>query len=173
MVVIHVQVGRNFIEDVLLDGGYGINIIIEKLQVKLGLPKPKLAPYNLRMANQTIVKPLGLIKDLKNFLHGILYSFTFTVIHSSVLDFNYFVLLGCPWLRDVKVSHDWANTIIIFQGTSIIRIILVTKKLKVPTNSPKKLVCYDFHHSDDILGARMLWKPKEAGILKNFIDQPV
>jgi hypothetical protein len=29
------------------------------------------------------------------------------------------------------------------------------------------------HHSDDILGARMLWKPKEARILKNFIDQPV
>jgi len=28
-------------------------------------------------------------------------------------------------------------------------------------------------HSYDILGARMLWKPKEARILKNFIDQPV
>ncbi len=28
-------------------------------------------------------------------------------------------------------------------------------------------------HSDDILGVRMLWKPKEARILKNFIDQPV
>ncbi len=28
-------------------------------------------------------------------------------------------------------------------------------------------------HSDDILGARMLWKPKEVRILKNFIDQPV
>jgi hypothetical protein len=29
------------------------------------------------------------------------------------------------------------------------------------------------NHSDDILGARMLWKPKEARILKNFIDQQV
>jgi len=28
-------------------------------------------------------------------------------------------------------------------------------------------------HSYDILGARMLWKPKEARILKNFIDQPM
>jgi hypothetical protein len=28
-------------------------------------------------------------------------------------------------------------------------------------------------HSDDILGARMLWKPKKARILKNFIDQPM
>jgi hypothetical protein len=29
------------------------------------------------------------------------------------------------------------------------------------------------NHNDDILGARMLWKPKEARILKNFIDQPM
>jgi hypothetical protein len=28
-------------------------------------------------------------------------------------------------------------------------------------------------HSDDILGARMLWKPKEARILKKIIDQPM
>ncbi len=33
MVVIHVQVGKNFIEDVLLNGGYGVNIIVEKLRV--------------------------------------------------------------------------------------------------------------------------------------------
>jgi hypothetical protein len=26
-----------------------------------------------------------------------------------------------------------------------------------------------FEHSYDILGARMLWKPKEARILKNFL----
>ncbi len=45
MVVIHVQVGKNFIEDVLLDGDSGVNIITEKLRVQLGLSKPKLAPY--------------------------------------------------------------------------------------------------------------------------------
>jgi len=33
MVVIHVRVGKNFIEDVLLNGGYGVNIIVEKLRV--------------------------------------------------------------------------------------------------------------------------------------------
>jgi hypothetical protein len=32
---------------------------------------------------------------------------------------------------------------------------------------------WESNHSDDILGARMLWKPKEARILKNFINQPV
>jgi len=36
---------------VLLDGGSGVNIIIEQLGLRLGVPKPKLAPYNLRMAD--------------------------------------------------------------------------------------------------------------------------
>jgi hypothetical protein len=35
------------------------------------------------------------------------------------------------------------------------------------------LANYYGSHSYDILGARMLWKPKEARILTNFIDQPV
>lgn len=55
------------------------------------------------------------------------------------------MLLGCPWLREAKVSHDWVNNIIILQGTNLIRIILVTKKLRGPTKSLEKLVCYDFH----------------------------
>jgi hypothetical protein len=80
MVVIQVQVGKNFIEDVLLDGGFGVNIMMEKLRVQLGLSKPKPAPYNLRMADQTIAKPLGLIKDLKILVHGITYAMTFTII---------------------------------------------------------------------------------------------
>ncbi len=33
MVIIQVQVGKNFIEDVHLDGGFGINIITEKLNI--------------------------------------------------------------------------------------------------------------------------------------------
>jgi hypothetical protein len=33
----------------------------------------RLAPYNLRMANQTILKPIGLILDLRILIHGIPY----------------------------------------------------------------------------------------------------
>jgi hypothetical protein len=38
-----------------------------------------------------------------------------------------------------------------------------------------RIMPLSFHvpHSYDILGARMLWKPKEARILTNFIDQPM
>jgi hypothetical protein len=64
---------------VLLDGGSGVNIIIKKLRLRLGLVKPKLAPYNLRMTNQTTTKPVGLIKGLKIYVHGIPYIIVFTV----------------------------------------------------------------------------------------------
>jgi hypothetical protein len=55
-------------KDVLLDGGSGVNIIIKQLRLRLGLPKLKLAPYNLRMADQTTTKPMG-----KIYVHGIPY----------------------------------------------------------------------------------------------------
>jgi hypothetical protein len=41
MVVIQVQVGKNIVEDFLLDGGVNVNIIIKNLITKLGLPKPR------------------------------------------------------------------------------------------------------------------------------------
>ncbi len=36
MAVIQVQVGKNFIDDLLIDGGFGVNIIIKNLIVQLG-----------------------------------------------------------------------------------------------------------------------------------------
>jgi hypothetical protein len=106
MVVIQVQIGKNTIEDVLLDGGSRVNIVTEQLRLRLGLPKPKLAPYNLRMTDQTTTKLVGLIRDMKIYIHGIPYITAFTVLQNSVVDFSYSMLLGRPWLRDVKVAHD-------------------------------------------------------------------
>ncbi len=113
MVVIQVQVGKNFIDDVLINGGSRLNIIIENVRVQLGLLKPDPTSYNLCMANQTIAKPLGLIRDLKIFVHGIPYIVTFTIINNNVLHFNYSMLLGRPWLKDAKISHNWGTNIII------------------------------------------------------------
>jgi hypothetical protein len=53
MATFQVQIGKNTIEDVLLDGGSGVNIITKQLRLKLGLPKPKPAPYNLTMVDET------------------------------------------------------------------------------------------------------------------------
>jgi hypothetical protein len=90
----------------MIDGGFRVNIITKNLKIQLGLSKPNPTPYNMFMANQTIAKPLCFIKDLKIFVHGIPYTITFIVINSSVLDFNYSMLLGHPWFKNAKVFHD-------------------------------------------------------------------
>jgi hypothetical protein len=58
------------------------------------------------------------------------------MIQISVLDSNYFMLLGRPWLGDTKVFHDWCNNLIIIQGMGIIRTIPITKKLGAPIKHP-------------------------------------
>ncbi len=90
----------------LLDGGSKINIITEQLKLRLGLLKHKPAPYNLRMANEITTKPVGLIKDLNIYVHGIPYITTFTMLQNSVVDFSYSMLLGRPLVRDAKVAYD-------------------------------------------------------------------
>ncbi len=48
MAFIQVQVGKNIVKDVMLNGGARVNIIIKNLSTKLGLPKPRPTPYTLR-----------------------------------------------------------------------------------------------------------------------------
>jgi hypothetical protein len=93
MAVIQVQVGKNFIDHVLIDGGSIVNIITKDLKIQLGLSKPNPTLYNMLMVDQTIVKPLGLIRDLKTFVHGIPYMVTFIIVNSNVLDYSYLILL--------------------------------------------------------------------------------
>ncbi len=90
--------GKNIVENVLLDGGFGVNMTKE-LQQWLELLKLKPTPYTFWMVGQTITKSIRLIKDLKIQIHGILYIIViFTVMNNNVLDSNYSMLLGRPWL---------------------------------------------------------------------------
>jgi hypothetical protein len=95
------------------------------MRLRLGLPKPKPTPYNLKMADRTTVKLMGLIKDLKIYVHGIPYITTFTILQNSVVDTSYSMLLGRPWLRDAKVAHDWGRNIVTIQGNGTIQTILL------------------------------------------------
>jgi hypothetical protein len=129
MEVIQIQIGKNKIEDVLLDGDFGVNIIIKRLKLRLGLQKPKLAPYNLRMAYQITTKLMHLIKDLKMFVHIIPYIITFIVLQNNVVDSSYSMFLGRPWLKDDKMALGWGSHIVTIQGNGIVKTSTVTKHL--------------------------------------------
>jgi hypothetical protein len=53
------------------------------------------------------------------------------------------MLLGRPWLKDAKVTHDWGNNVIIIQGNGTIRTISINKNLGLETKKPQTFVCYD------------------------------
>jgi hypothetical protein len=53
-----------------------------------------------------MTRPLGIITNLKIHIHGIPYVATFIVLKNNVVESNYSMLLGRPWLIDVKVTHD-------------------------------------------------------------------
>jgi hypothetical protein len=47
MAIIQIQVGKHIIDDIFLDGSFGVNIISKQLKNKVGLPEPKSIPYDL------------------------------------------------------------------------------------------------------------------------------
>jgi hypothetical protein len=96
------------------------------------------------MTNQTITKPIGLIKNLKIYSHGILHIVTFIVIQNNVLNVSSSMLLSSPWLRDPKVSHNWGTNLITIKGNGSVRTIIVTKRLDDCTKHLEVLFCYNF-----------------------------
>ena len=144
MPVISICIGKNIVDDVLLDGGLGVNVIIEEERCRLGLPKPSPAPFNLKMANRTIAKPTGLLKDVKIHIHGIPYIVTLTVIDCQTIKSDYSMLLGRFWLRNAKVIHDWANDQVQIMGNGTVKTVKINCQLGYEAVTPHALVCYNF-----------------------------
>jgi len=64
------------------------------------------------MVDQTTTKLVGLIRYLQMYVHNIPYITISIVLQNSVVDSNYSMLLGRPWLKDAKVAHDWGINIV-------------------------------------------------------------
>ena len=144
MPVISISIGKNIVDDVLLDGGSGVNVITEEERCKLGLPKPSPTPFNLKMANGTIAKPTGLLRDVKIHIHGIPYIVILTIIDCQTIKLDYSMLFGRPWLRNAKVIHDWANDQVQIMGNGTVKTVKINRQLGYEAVTPHALVYYNF-----------------------------
>ena len=144
MPVISICIGKNIVDHVLLDGGSRVNIITKEERRRLGLSKPSPAPFNLKMANGTIAKPTGLLRDVKIHIHGIPYIVTLTVINCQTIKSDYSMLLGRPWLRIAKVIHDWPNDHVQIMGNGTVKTVKINRQLAYEAVTPHTLVCYNF-----------------------------
>lgn len=73
-----------------------------------------------------MIKPLGLIQDVRIGIYGMPYTVTFTMMNNNVVDDSYSKLLGKPWLRKVKVFHEWGTNMVTIEGNGTTRVILIT-----------------------------------------------
>jgi len=128
----------------LLDGGFGINIITKDLWKKLGLLIPRITPYTLRITDHIFTKHVRLIQDLKILIHGIPYVVTIIVMRNNVLDSDYSMLLEHLWLCNAKVTRDGGNNLITIEGNDTVQTIVITKHLDKNIKMTKVLHCYDF-----------------------------
>jgi len=94
-----------------------------------------------------MTKPLGIIRNLEIHIHGTPYIATFIVLKNNVVEPSYSMLLGRPWLRNAKVTHDWGNNVITVQGNGTFKTISVNRKLGVETRRPQLLVYYGLMES--------------------------
>jgi hypothetical protein len=53
------------------------------------------------------------------------------------------MLLGKPWFRDAKVTHDCSKNVMTIQGNGTIKTISINKKLGLETKKPQVHVCYE------------------------------
>jgi hypothetical protein len=72
------------------------------------------------MADQAVVQPVGLIRNVRIHIHGISYFITLIVIRNKEINEAYSMLLGHPWLIDAKVTYDWGNKVIL-EECSVLR----------------------------------------------------
>ena len=144
MPVISICIGKNVVDDVQLDGGSGVNVITEEERRRLGLLKPSPATFILKMANGSIAKPTGLLRDVKIHIHGIPYIVTLTVIDCQTIKSDYNMLLDRPWLRNAKVIHDWANDQVQIMGNGTVKTVKINCQLGYEAVTPYALVYYNF-----------------------------
>src|SRR4051794_4877608 len=96
------------------------------------------------MANGTLAKPKGLIRDVRLHIHGIPYTVTLIVLDCSTVKSDYRLLLGRPWLRHAKVIHDWGNNEVQIMGNGTVRTVTINRQLGMEATTPHALICYNF-----------------------------
>lgn len=85
----------------------------------------------VHIANQRKVRPIGLIQNLKIDLARCSYKILITILIMEEGREVYSMLLGRPWLKQTKATHDWGNNaLIITFGDKEITFVTI-KKIKL------------------------------------------
>ena len=89
---------------------------------EIGFKTMTTIPIILRMADQSRVKPLGILKQVLTTIGRIDFQIDYIVFKVTKSISPYPILLGRPWLFNGQVKEDWRkDTIIVGKGNDHIR----------------------------------------------------
>ncbi|KAH7416350.1 hypothetical protein KP509_14G087100 [Ceratopteris richardii] len=90
-----------------LDSGAAVNLMTEYMMKALGLNHMEETPMSLRMADQTQVKPAGLLKNVSTIVGGLEFKVDYLIVRPRTSEATFSILLGRPWLVQAECVHDW------------------------------------------------------------------
>ena len=107
ILIVDVVIDGIVLRGVQLDGGSSVNLMnldtMTSLQL-IGLQDTKLM---LRMIDQSRVKPMGILPNVKTTIANNSYWIDYIVFQPNSLHASYPILLGRPWLKESKAKQDW------------------------------------------------------------------
>lgn len=121
----------------LLDGGSGVNILSESELQLMKNVKLEPAPFQMRMADQSRVQPMGMLRQQVVTVHGLQFQVNFVVLRMKDAGSAYKMLLGRPWFKTAKLKQDWEkNEVILKKGKKTIRLPMGSKKELTKEHKP-------------------------------------
>lgn len=105
--IVQASIKGQEISKVYVDGGAQICSMSEKIMYKLGLEVSGPSAYKAKLANNSSVKCLGVIKGVRVTICGIEVEVNMYVIPSRGK--GYPIILGRPWLIAIKADQRWGT----------------------------------------------------------------
>lgn len=81
--ILSVWISNRTLDNIQVDNGFGIHLIIEEEFMRLGMKDLQVGLYKLRMAIKKIVERVGMFKTVEIHIHGIPYIITLIVIKNK------------------------------------------------------------------------------------------
>ena len=103
-----VEVEGCTIPKVLVDGGSGVNLMLEDTAFDLGFTTFETTNQVLRMADQSRVLPVGRLSQVPTRIGELTYLLNFVIIRVDK-GRPFPILLGRPWLYAARVIVDWGQ----------------------------------------------------------------
>jgi hypothetical protein len=100
-------IAGHLVEGCMVDGGAAVNVMSNWFMDEIGMKPTKPSSLNLKVKDQRCVRSLGIISQLLVSLNGVSVKIDFQVLGISKEKSSYPLILGRPWLRQVKAINYW------------------------------------------------------------------